>query len=95
MSVTQRSSRRMHLLASFMVSTAFFCASSVAKTTRPDEVQQIEEQRTQFVVGPIIFDSAPWEQWIHENLCLVDVLAKDVEYHLENEQRTISTLAQS
>ena len=49
----------------------------------------------QFFVGPIIFDGAPWEQWIHENLCLVDVLAKDVEYHLENEQRTISTLAQS
>lgn len=32
---------RMHPVASFMVSTAFFCPSSVAKTTRPDEVLHV------------------------------------------------------
>lgn len=61
---------RMHLVASFMVSTAFFCPSSVAKTTRPDEVLHVNGGSMKIFV-----DGQRWN-----------------EYHLENEERPISTL---
>lgn len=53
---------RMHLVASFMVSTAFFCPSSVAKTTRPDEVLHVNGGSMKIFV-----DGQRWNEYHLEN----------------------------
>lgn len=53
---------RMHPVASFMVSTAFFCPSSVAKTTRPDEVLHVNGGSTKIFV-----DGQRWNEYHLEN----------------------------